>query len=181
MLNPEMFFADYMDTGLWIIGGLLIVAGIYFRGLRVLIFAGIIVPFIGLPAMNAQKSALSFFVTILEEDGDEIKWRTVADFRGGTFTFKNGKVVKITRPDAGGWKGTVVVNQSTKPLTIYVVPYTNFLNFPKITWEIGWKVPPVGKIDVPRRIGHIGPKSSPPPKTIKSITDLDTLLWLTWE
>ena len=170
-----------MDTGLWVIGGLLIAAGTYFRGLRILIFAGIIAPFIGLPAMDAQKSALSFFVTILEEDGAGIKWRTVADFRGGSFTYKDSKIVKITRPDAGGWKGTVVVNQSAKPLTIYVVPYTNFLNFPKVTWEIGWKVPPGSNIDVPRRIGHIGPKSSPPPKTIQSSTDVDTLLWLTWE
>ncbi|MDA0656825.1 MAG: hypothetical protein O2912_10500, partial [Proteobacteria bacterium] len=135
MLHQEMLLQDYMVYVTWAGGAIFGLAGLALSRLRVLIIVGIAIPLVGLPTLQAQKAALSFEVTIVESavesavesDKDAevqkgIKWRTVRDFRGGTYSFKNGEVVAIARPDAGGWKGTVVINQSTKPLIIYVIP-----------------------------------------------------------
>lgn len=189
MLAQEMFFQDYVPYAIWAGCGALVLGGLFLSRLRVLIIIGVAIPLVGLPMLSAQKLALSFEVTIVEDALDEnaqsdIKWRTVKDFRGGTYTFRDGKVTPVTRPDAGGWKGTVIINQSTKPLIVYVVPYATAAtagSFPEITWDVGWTVAPDSSQEVPRVIGHIGSKQNQPPKTILSHTGLDTLLWMTWD
>ena len=184
MLVPELSMIDYMHYGAWALGALVVGGGFYAGSMRFfVIIAGFAVPLLGTASINAQKKALSFDVTVLEETPKRIAWRTASDFRGGTYTFGDGTVTPVTRPE-GGRRGTVVVNNTRKHLTIYVVPYSTATigrNFPITAWEVGWTVLPMSTLAVPRTIGHVGTKDLPPPDTIQSHTDLDTLLWLTWE
>ena len=184
MLVPDLSMIDYMHYGAWALGTLVVVGGFFAGSLRFfIIVAGIAVPLLGTASIDAQKKALSFDVTVLEESSKDIAWRTASDFRGGTYTFGDGTVAPITRPE-GGRRGTVVVNDTQNHLTIYVIPYATATvgrNLPITAWEVGWRVLPMSTLAVPRTIGHVGAKDLPPPATIQSHTDLDTLLWLTWE
>ena len=184
MLVPEFSMLDVMHYGAWALGALVVVAGFFAGSLRFFVIAaGVAVPLLGTASIEAQKKALSFDVTVVEDSGDTVAWRTVSDFRGGTYTFGNGTVAPVTRPE-GGRRGTVVINETEKRLTVYVIPYATAVvgrGFPKISWEVGWTVPPTGAMAIPRTIGHVGTRDQPPPDTIRSHTDLDTLLWLTWK
>lgn len=184
MLVPEFFIIDIMHYGAWALGAIMVIGGFFAGSLRFLVIvAGIAVPILGTASIEAQKKALSFDVTVLEESQGSVTWRTIPDFRGGTYTFGNGSVTPVTRPESGR-RGTVVINETEKRLIIYVVPYATTAvgrNFPITSWAVGWTVPPMSTLGIPRSIGHVGAKGHPPPDAIKSHTDLDTLLWLTWE
>ncbi|MBL6945144.1 MAG: hypothetical protein ISR47_00730 [Rhodospirillales bacterium] len=184
VLVPEFSMLEYMPYGAWALGAIIVVGGFFAGSLRFIVIAvGLAVPFLGTASIDAQKKALSFDVTVLEEAADGVEWRTFSEYRAGTYTFRDGTVAPVSRPE-GGRRGTVVVNETTQSLILYIVPYATAAigrNFPAITWEVGWTVPPVSTLAIPRTIGHVGAKDSPLPDTIMSHTDLDTLIWLTWE
>lgn len=180
MLTEDMLYLDYALYAGWILGIGLFLIGVFNRHWRILIYLGIAVAGGGVAFVTSEKMTLKFEVVIAEESEKGMSWRKVRSFTGGEYQFRDGSRARIAKPE-GGMIGTVVINDTGRPLRVVSVAYTSTPRIPGPGGRDEVAVIKPGQIGgILSRIGHFGPESEGPPKTIESLSSFDTISWLTW-
>ncbi len=179
MLSEDLLIWDYLTYAGGAAGVGIIVFGLLRRS-SALVILGFVLPSGALALGASQTVVLKFDVVVVEQPGGTMTWRTVRQFVGGEYTFRDGSRARITKP-AGGPIGTVVVNDSDRRLQIIRVSYTSTPRIPgpggrHLVADIA-----SGKTGTSlERVEHFGPENEGPPETIKSLSSFDTLDWLAW-
>lgn len=180
MLSEDFLFLDFLVYAGWGIGVVLLLVGVFNKGLRLLIFIGIAVPGGAIVFAASEKVVLKFDVVVMTESDQGMAWQHVRSFTGGEYQFRDGTQTSITKP-GGGMIATVVINDSDRPVRVVRVAYAAPNKPPGLGGqEDVVSVEPGRTGDTLKRIGHIGPESEGPPDTIDSVTSYETLDWLTW-